>query len=235
MPRGKKSSQFLNFVAGLNTESSPLVFPENTAKDIDNVDLRRDGSVKRRRGINFEDGGAYSTTSFSESDLQNYAISTHQWVSVNGDDTLNFLVTQIGGTLYFHNLGGTSEASSPLSTAVIGSIDLDPIKLDDDYTTEILSHDSAKGVLFVVGRSISPAYIMYDKDTNEFTGVKITIKIRDTDGIDEEKSSPIVFGNNITPSGQVDPTDDIDDVASPPSDPFDFSDFTYITPPFSTW
>jgi hypothetical protein len=181
MPRAQQTRQFLNFVGGLNTESSPLVFPEGTAKDLDNVDLLRDGSLKRRRGINYEASGAYSTTTFSEAVLQDDAISAHEWTSVGGDDSLNFLVLQVGKDLFFHKLGDTA-----LSTGIIGSLDMTSLSVDTDFNTEIIDADSAKGVLFIVGRSIDPAYIEYDADTNEFTGVTMTLQIRDVEGIDEE-------------------------------------------------
>ena len=223
MPRAAQNKQFLNFVAGLNTESSPLVFPENTAKSLDNVDLQRDGSIKRRRGIDFETGGAYSTTTFTEADLENFAVSTFEWTSVGGDDSLNFMVIQVGGVLYFHDLGG-----SALSTSIIGSLDFDPIKLDDTFTSEIFDYDSAKGALFVVGRSISPAYIKYDADTNRFRGVKITVKIRDTDGIDEAVGSPIA--DPSSPPG-TDPEDDFGDVPDFTEDPDDITPFIPIPPP----
>ncbi len=226
MPRAQQTKQLLNFVQGLNTEASPLVFPENTAKDLDNLDLSRDGSLKRRRGLNFEAGGAYSTTTFTDAALDDFAISAHEWMSVTGDDSLNFLVVQVGGTLYFHKLG-----DAVLSTSIIGSISLSPIQVDADFDKEVIDTDTAKGVLFIVGRSISPAYIIYNKDANSFSGVKITIKIRDTDGIDEEITSPVVFGDDVTPPPGTDPVDDIDDVTTPPAIPDDFDPLTEINAP----
>lgn len=184
MPRAQQTRQFLNFVGGLNTESSPLVFPEGTAKDLDNVDLNRDGSLKRRRGMNFEALGAYSTTTFSESNLEDDAISAHEWTSVGGDDSLNFLVLQVGKDLFFHRLGDTA-----LSTGIIGTLDMTNLSIDTDFNTEPVDAASAKGVLFIVGRSITPAYIEYDADANEFTGVTLTLKIRDVEGIDEEATT----------------------------------------------
>lgn len=184
MPRAQQTRQFLNFVGGLNTESSPLVFPEGTAKDLDNVDLNRDGSLKRRRGMNFEALGAYSTTTFSESVLEDGAISAHEWTSVGGDDSLNFLVLQVGKDLFFHRLGDTA-----LSTGIIGTLDMTNLSIDTDFNTEVIDGASAKGVFFIVGRSIEPAYIEYDADTDEFTGVTLTLKIRDVEGIDEDATT----------------------------------------------
>lgn len=223
MPRQQARKQFLNFVQGLNTESSPLVFPENTAKDLDNVDLDRDGSIKRRRGIDFEALGAYSDTTtalFAEADLQTYAVSAHEWESVNNDDSLNFLVIQIGGTLYFHQLGATV-----VSTSIIGLINLENLRVRDDYTTFVMDTAVGKGRLFVVSRGLSPLYISYDADTNRFTATKLTVKVRDVTGIPESRSSSPVPGD-ISPVNPVNPEDDTGDVLVPG----DIPDFTEIPP-----
>tara|TARA_Y100000114_G_scaffold43216_1_gene38647 strand:- start:527 stop:1177 length:651 start_codon:yes stop_codon:yes gene_type:complete len=212
-------------VGGLHTESSPLVHPENTAKDLDNVDLSRDGSIRRRRGLEFELGGSYSTPTFIESDLKTQAVSVHEWDSVDGDDTKNFAVVQIGGTLYFHNRGDTS-----LSNGIIGSMSLAPVQTRDDYENYVVSSDFGKGKLFMVSPAISPIYLQYDSESNTFTGVKLTLKIRDTDGLPEDEDSPLVFGDDVTPSEGVNPEDDIDDVTDSDFDPGDFVDFEELHP-----
>lgn len=224
MPRQQARKNFLNFVAGLNTEASPLQFPENTAKDLDNVDLNRDGSIQRRRGLEFEFGGGYNPELFTESDLQTHAISAHEWESVDGDDTLNFAVVQVGGRLYFHNLGQDN-----LSTGLIGAINLDPIKTRDDFETYTISTTTGKGKLFVVSPAISPSYIQYDSAQNSFTGIKLTLRIRDVDGLDEQTSSPIVFGDDITPDPGTNPEDDTQDTTDPVTTPDDFYDFDFLT------
>ena len=229
MPRQQARKQLLNFVGGLNTESSPLSFPENTAKALDNVDLNRDGSIKRRRGLDFELGGAYSSASFTEAALQTAAVSTHEWESVDGDDTLNFSVQQVGGILYFHNLGNDSPSLAP-----IGSINLSSIQTKSNYETYVISTTVGLGKLFIVSPAISPAYIQYDSDAGTFQGVKLTLKIRDTDGIDEEDDdSPVLFGDEITPGPETDPADDISDTTTTVVDPNNFGDFTAINVGFN--
>ena len=211
MPRQRSRKQFLNFVGGLNTESSPLVFPENTAKAIDNVDLRRDGSIKRRRGINYESSGVLSSASgnagtWSSYALDSYAVTSHEWKSVSGDDARNFLVIQIGGSLYFHKLGEAVTSSNYL-----GSLSFSDVSTRSDYADFPVSTASAKGRLFVVSRGISPFYVEFDSETGVFSGIKLTIKIRDIDGIPEDRSSPVVFNDDATPGTQTDPDDDLDD------------------------
>lgn len=205
MARRRQDKEYRTFVGGLNTEANPLTFPENTARGLDNVDLLRDGSIRRRRGIAYEEDGNYSPSAFGP-DLATWAISSHEWTSVDGNDNLNFLVLQIGGDLYFHDLG-----ADPMSEAVIGKISLSAVRITETYANDSVSTASGKGKLFVVSPSISPAYIQYDQDANTFTGVKITVKIRDTDGIDEDNDSPELFGDDIAPTPS-DPLQDIQDV-----------------------
>jgi hypothetical protein len=227
MPRTQQNKQYLNFVGGLNTESSPLAFPEGAAKSLDNVDLLRDGSIKRRRGIDYESSGRLSTSTFAHGTYDTLAVTTHEWESVDGQDDLNFLVIQVGGTLHFHDLGADS-----LSTGVVGTLDLTPINTDPLFTKEPIDSASGKGKLFIVGRYISPAYIQYDRDTDTFTGVKITVKIRDIEGIDEEISSPQVFGDDITADEPTtDPVFDVQDVIPTVDfDDFDGSFFEALAP-----
>ena len=227
MPRQTIKKQTLNvFSAGLNTEASPLTFPENSLKSGDNLDVLRSGGAKRRRSFDFETGGAYSTTTFTRTALQDFAISRHEWKSVDGQDDLNFLVIQIGGVLYFHKLG-----EDKISLNVIGSIDLSPIQTNSDFEKVPISSAFGKGKLFIVSRFLSPAYIQYNESANTFTGVKLTIKIRDFEGIPEDTSDPQVFGDDITPANPVDPLDDVDDTTTPIPDPDDINIFVVITEP----
>lgn len=211
MPRQALRKQFLNFVGGLNTEASPLSFPENAAKDLDNVDLQRDGSIRRRRGLDFETNGAFGNVSYTLSGVssaQQVAVTTHEWKSVGGDDNLNILVVQVGRQLFFHNLG-----ADPISPEVMGVMTLQNLRTDPSYANYPISGTSGKGRFFVVGKAVSPFYIEYDADNQEFLVYKITLKIRDMDGIDEDtQESPIQTGDGITPGTPIDPSDDYDDV-----------------------
>jgi len=194
MPRSQQTKPYLTFVGGLHTEANPLTFPENVAKDLDNVDLFRNGSLKRRRGLDLEAGGAFSRQYLENIDT--HAITVHEWESVDGDDELNFCVIQIGGTLYFHQLG-----EDILSLSIIGSLSLASIATKDNYAEYPIHADSGKGKLFVVSEGLDPFYISYDPDTNTFTGVSLNLKVRDTEGLDEDTDVQTEFGSSsaITP------------------------------------
>lgn len=187
MPLQSATKNYLNFIGGLVTEANPMVFPENTCKDIDNIDLQRQGYVQRRLGLEFESGHAYSEDSWGITDIRSLAISKHEWRSVNGTGNLNFLVIQIGGTLYFYNLG-----ADVLSTSPIGKISFHTIRTSSDYHLFPIDATSGKGRLFIVGRRISPFYVEYNEEADSFTGIKITVKIRDIDGIPEDAESRVL-------------------------------------------
>lgn len=188
MPVQSATKNYVNFVGGLITEANPLVFPENTCKDIDNIDLQRQGYVQRRLGVEFESENEYTGDSWTAAQISSYAISKHEWRSVNGTGNLNFLVVQVGGTLYFYNLGADILSANP-----VGKISFYSIRTSEDYYLYPIDATSGKGRLFIVGRKISPFYIEYDEESNTFQGIKITVKIRDIDGIqdDEETATPI--------------------------------------------
>jgi hypothetical protein len=220
MPRAAQRKNVATFVAGLNTEASPLTYPENTAKALDNVDLDRDGSLRRRRGLEYELSYTLSSLDIPANVLETAGISTYEWESVDGDDSLNFMAVQIGRFLYFHDLGADS-----LSSSYLGYIDLTPISIASTTAHRApLSMASGKGKLFVVSAGVSPAYISYDPDSGDFTGTKLTLKVRDIDGLVEDEDSPPVFGEDVTPSGGVDPAQNNDDVPD-----------TTIIPDFESW
>lgn len=51
MARMKADREYRSFIKGLITEASGLTYPESSCRDLDNVDINTDGSVRRRLGI----------------------------------------------------------------------------------------------------------------------------------------------------------------------------------------
>lgn len=171
---------FNNFTGGLNTEATPLNFPENAAQAIDNVDLFVTGEVKRRLGLDFESGYTVRPETTSATNTASYALANFEWKSVNGSGDINFLVVQIGLKLYFHNLG-----AEPVSGTLRGTIDLSPYKTGGSAETKVLSAAFGEGIMVVANPEIDPVTIEYDEDANTFVSSRITIQIRDFEGIDE--------------------------------------------------
>ena len=54
MPKNAAKSEINNFIGGLVTNASELNYPPNASPDIENFELNKDGSIRRRPGIDFE-------------------------------------------------------------------------------------------------------------------------------------------------------------------------------------
>jgi len=180
MPFAEQSKFMVNFTGGLNTEATALNFPENAAQDIDNFDLFITGEVKRRLGIDFEDSYTVRPETTTATDTATYAISTDAWKAVNGKGDVNFLVVQIGSTLYFHDLG-----SEPLSSTLRGTVSLSASKTGDAPENKVLSYSFGEGVMFVGNDDMNPTMVEYDEDLDTFSVSQIVITIRDFNGVDE--------------------------------------------------
>jgi len=178
MAFAEQSKVFVNFTGGLNTEATPLNFPENAAQAIDNFDLFITGEVKRRLGIDFEDAYIIRPETTSDVNTAAYAISTFEWRSVNGSGDQNFLVVQIGLRLYFHNLG-----DEPLSTNLRGTVDLSAFKTGPGAETRRLSAGYGEGIMIVGNAEIDPVMVQYDDETDSFSLTRIELKIRDFEGV----------------------------------------------------
>jgi hypothetical protein len=181
MAFAEQSKFFVNFTRGLVTDFTQLNFPENAATDMDNVDVFRTGEVKRRRGVDFESGYEISNHDIDSSGIETAAISIHEWEAVNGVGDLNFLVIQIGATLYFHNLGSDSP-----STQLVGTLNLQSFAQGNGVPGDSLMDASfGEGVMIVTNPNMSPVIVRYNGDTNSFSATRINLQIRDFEGVDD--------------------------------------------------
>lgn len=181
MAFAEQDKVFVNFTGGLNTEATPLNFPENSAQALDNFDLFVTGEVKRRLGVDFEAAHLIRPETTSSTNISSYAVATHEWKSANGSSDLNFLVVQIGLKLFFHNLG-----DEPLSGTLRGTLNLEPFKTTGSAETRVLSVAFGEGVMVAGHSDIEPVLVEYDEDDDSFSVRAINIKIRDFDGIEED-------------------------------------------------
>lgn len=179
MARTSEAVQQFDFSGGLFTESTELNFPENAATTLKNFDLRRDGSLRRRLGMDYETDYV-KLLSLAQTTANSEAMTQFEWRSVDGAANRDFLVVQFGFTLYFFN-----QTSASFSANQVGSIDLSTYKLAGALGDKEFSFSAGNGFLFVVGEETSPVYIQYDPSTETFSATEITLKIRDFDGVDD--------------------------------------------------
>lgn len=181
MPRQALTTVENNFTGGLKTEFTGLNFPENSVLETDNIIYDRLGRVQRRRGIDLEDTGSYSTI-----DRTSGVVASYVWLNAAGDGVTNLVVVQVGTTLRFY------EASDP-STALSGQLLTSSINLTTfaasgtsiSSISDECQFAQGNGFLFVFHAHLEPFYVTYDPVTQTLAGNVITIEIRDLAGLPE--------------------------------------------------
>lgn len=161
------------FIKGLITEAGELTFPENASTDELNCELFRDGSRRRRRAIRIEDNAEYSSFTVSDSTEIHFG----EWQNVRNNSDKQYLVVQVGATLYFYD-----KTSIPYSAQEqANSISLLPyeaataVKGVEEVRCEFTS---ILGNLVVVSESLNPIFIS-EEDDGTFTVTQINCRIRD--------------------------------------------------------
>lgn len=180
MTRQINATEISNFVAGLITEASPLTFPPNASLDEDNFVLNRDGSRKRRLGIDLEEGRVIHPTFIPLPTDGNVATSSVRWSNAGGNPDKDIIVFQIGNELRFFDTD-----VNPISAGMIhGHV------FADVSITQQFSYAVVDGTLVVVtGRK---PVTVYKYTAGVITGADSTLYIRDQFG-----TTDIVDGVNL--------------------------------------
>ena len=183
MPQAKQTKPYYTFVEGLNTEVSPLVYPDNTAADMSNMVLDVDGSISRRKGLTPETGAAFKALHTSYADGVD-AVTTHFWRNPAGRDT-HFHIVQAGHYLYFYiddeDLLVARDDRVDLRAFLVSSSPA----TDADIAAEPVDISWGRGQALVSHPFLDSFYLRYDPTTDEIAAVSISIKIRDFVGSDD--------------------------------------------------
>lgn len=183
MPRAVANKTYRTFVKGLITEAGPLTYPENASLDEDNCILYRKGNRSRRLGFDYETDYVLNDLGVALGDFDNYAYQEYKWESVANLSDVNYLVQQVGLTLYFYDM-----SVEPLSDGLEPfTVDLTPFVTSGATTPELcqVAMTSGKGLLFVAGSKFEPFYVQYDEGTGFVAATRIYIQIRDFKGVDD--------------------------------------------------
>jgi hypothetical protein len=178
MPRQLAVEAENNFSGGLVTQGTGLNFPPNSCTETINCIHHELGNIKRRPGFDFEDNFTVKTI-----DRTSSAVSNFFWRNVSGDGTVNLEVLQVGETLYFYLPSSAGFSAGALATTV-DLTDFMPAGAPSPGTSEC-QYAPGLGHLFVTHPTLEPFYITYDEALETVSTVQITVKIRDTEGIDD--------------------------------------------------
>ena len=175
----QRASKVYNpLLLGLYTDTSPFAFPEGSTSAELNCTVNEQGGRTVRLGLSQEPNGVWVPTTRL---FPTTSVSIHTWKNVGESGGVDFIVVQTGSIIHFYlsNTEPLSNNKKPFT------IDLNNFKTS--YTFEIQSKvnvDSNNGVLVIVSNEIDPLYVVYNKDTDTITATKITLKIRDLEGVE---------------------------------------------------
>lgn len=100
MAKQGQRAEVNTFVQGLITEASPLNFPPNASKQEENFELFRDGTRRRRKGIDFiSDTILRGITNFGLGVYTEPAFNAFIWKSAGGIYGADFIVIQAGNVI----------------------------------------------------------------------------------------------------------------------------------------
>lgn len=161
------------FNKGLITEAGELTFPEGASVDELNCSLLRDGSRRRRLGIEYE--SAY-TTSASATLADGILSSVHVWRDAGAVSGLNLVVVQLGSQVHFY-----TETSGALSGQRKSfTIDLSTyVRPSGSASSAKIEVTSSKGALVIVSPEINSIIVEYDSGTDNISIEEIEFEVRD--------------------------------------------------------
>lgn len=180
----KAEKTFNSFVKGLVTEASELTFPEGALVDGENFVLKRDGSLERRLGIDYENLYTKVSTGLTEAQLAEGRQAFYRWNSPSGDSSLNIGVIRIYNKFWFVDLLTTNPSTNLLNNSESITI--------PELTTSDVQFANLNNQLIIVSQDLkNPIIFTYNTDNKKITTSTITLKIRDLFGVNDGYESHV--------------------------------------------
>lgn len=209
MPRPVQNKLYQRFNKGLITEAGPLTYPEDASTDELNTVIKFKGSRSRRLGLDYEPSSVPAVIAdLTDSEF----ISEFEWKGVDNHADINFLVIQVNRTLHFFDMDAVPITSAPKAFTVDLTTYIAPFASPTQVDETPVQMACGKGYLFVVSPYIEPILIDYSPEFDSIDVLKIIIKIRDFDGVDDGLSNedqPTTLSNkhyyNLRNQGWVQP------------------------------
>lgn len=195
------SVDYNSFVAGLNTDASPLTFPKNASLDEDNFVLNRDGSRNRRLGMDYESDHVDVPTTFGKDGdpSDGMVFNTYRWEDVGGITGKHFLVVQCGTQIDVFDLDIDPISSGKLLTVSLPYTSTYPSVGSFDNYNKLFSFSSVQGDLVVAYGSPLLLRLDYDILTNTISQTSYSLSVRDLFGLSVTKDSVNMrTGNGVT-------------------------------------
>lgn len=177
MAQASATKEFTSFIGGLITEASPLTFPDNASLDEDNFDIIRDGSRRRRLGVDYEQNFLLKLTGKGQTQISDNALSSFLWENVGDDPSVSIIVVQVGSDLWFFDAFTLSVSATPLnggnSVCIAGD------------TKDRIQATNVFGKLVLVNNQKGFFVLTYDKDTDTINAESRILLVRDIWGVED--------------------------------------------------
>jgi hypothetical protein len=174
----KAEKTFNSFVKGLVTEASELTFPEGALVDGENFVLKRDGSLERRLGIDYENLYTKVSTGLSEAQIEEGRSAFYRWNSPSGDSSLNIGVIRIYNRFWFVDLLTSNPSTNLLNNETY--IEVPGLTISD------VQFANLNNQLIIVSQDLSkPVVFTYNTDNKKITTSDLNLKIRDLFGVND--------------------------------------------------
>lgn len=168
-----------NFVRGLVTEASPLTFPPGASLDEVNFELLRDGSRRRRLGLDLEDNYGLLSSGLDSAVLEGARCQAYRWSIPNGHIDQDIGVIQIGNQIWFIDL----YTANPSANILNGGNPIVATELNNDV---IMTFTTLNNYLIGVANHLPQPYLFnYDPATDTVTVETAAIAVRDMWGVDD--------------------------------------------------
>jgi len=166
-----------SFLRGLITEATGLNFPENAVTQESNCVFDQTGTVRRRLGIDYEEGAQQNLVTRTGGVMQ-----TFTWRNVAGSPDLDFVVQQVESKLYFYEVDIVNPLSPGFKTFAI-DLDIQKVAGAPSTRTAMCQFASGSGKLFVAHPYCDPFSITYTASTDSISISTIVLKTRDMVGV----------------------------------------------------
>lgn len=176
----KTKLEINSFNKGLITEAGPLTFPDNASLVDENFVLLKDGSRRRRLGMDYEQD---YEEQFAGGASDDSALSVAIWENPTQTGLFNIVVVQVHNKLFFYNAKGTPISDTPLFLDGFGNgqdIELPAAYVDGS----VVSTASIRGQLIVAYGGADFLVLSYDEVNDEVTQETKRLTVRDLWGIE---------------------------------------------------
>lgn len=183
MAAAKGNTQLFTGVRGFITEATDTNFPVDALLDVLNCDIGIDGSIATRPGMVEQVQGSEKLIEDVQENIFSAVRESFTWNDVAGEANLAFEVVRVGLQLYIfqHTATVIDNFVTSINLSTVSGLVIN----QETATTSYSKATFGNGYMFWANPGMEPFYLEFILDTETVNIYKLTIEIRDFEGIDE--------------------------------------------------